>query len=92
MPTNQSKKQYADREKRDRQQQETMIAKYVMDTLGQSGDLQSVQVRPLWDGHYRVNVFVGVSVASARVAHSYFLVTDGGGNIVESTPKITRQY
>jgi hypothetical protein len=27
-----------------------------------------------------------------KVAHSYFLVADSDGNIVASTPKITKQY
>src|SRR5688572_32554492 len=36
-------------------------------------DFQSVQVRPLWAGHYRVNVLVGGNAAMATVAHSYFL-------------------
>jgi hypothetical protein len=46
----------------------------------------------LWEDHYRVNVFVGVDAASAKVANSYFLVADIDGNILTSTPKITRQY
>ena len=39
-----------------------------------------------------VNVFVGTGIASARVAHSYFLLVDDEGNIVASTPEITGQY
>jgi hypothetical protein len=35
---------------------------------------------------------VGAETASAKVLHSYFLVADLDGNIIESTPKITRQY
>jgi predicted NBD/HSP70 family sugar kinase len=64
----------------------------VMHALGQPGGLHSVQVRPLWGDYYRVNVFVGVDAASARVAHSYFLVADGHGNVLEATPEIIRQY
>jgi hypothetical protein len=92
MLAKQNEKQATDREKRGRQQRETAIGMHVMDSLGQPGDLHSVQVRPLWDDHYRVNVLVGVHVTSVRVAHSYFLVADGNGNIVESTPNITKQY
>jgi hypothetical protein len=29
---------------------------------------------------------------SAKVVHSYFLVTDGLGKVVASTPTIVRQY
>ena len=39
-----------------------------------------------------LNVFVGVDAVSAKVAHSYFLVADGDGNFLGSTPKITKQY
>ena len=41
---------------------------------------------------WRFNVLAGENVASARVAHSYFLVVDGDGKLIASTPKITRQY
>ena len=49
-------------------------------------------MRLVWQDHYRVNVFVGVEAASAKIAHSYFLVVNGEGTIIASTPKITRQY
>jgi hypothetical protein len=39
-----------------------------------------------------VNILVDLDAASAKVAYSYFLVADSDGNIVASTPKITRQY
>ena len=39
-----------------------------------------------------MNIFVGADAASAKVAHSYFLVVDGDGRIVESTPKLTKHY
>jgi hypothetical protein len=38
-----------------------------------------------------VNILVGLDAASVKVAHSYFLVADSDGNILASTPKITRQ-
>jgi hypothetical protein len=68
------------------------ISKQVLLGLGQPEGLHLVQVRFLWEDHYRVNVFVGVDAASAKVAHSYFLVADGTGTILASTPKITNQY
>ena len=77
--------------KRDRGPETTAIGDHVMRTLGRPRGPYRVQVRPLWPDHYRVNVFIG-DTASIRLAHSYFLVVDGEGNIVESTPKITRQY
>jgi hypothetical protein len=84
----------AERDKKVHQQLDLIIGEQVLHQLGQPTGLHSVQVRKVWDDHYRVNVFVGVGVDTgcAKVAHSYFLVTDGAGNIVASTPKLTRQY
>src|SRR5688500_6192526 len=79
-------------EEQARQQMKLRIGGQVMNTLGQPGSLHGMQVRWLWKDHYRVNVLVGVDAASAKVAHSYFLVADKDGNIVASTPKITREY
>ena len=60
--------------------------------LGRPKDLYRVAVVPLWKGHYRVNVLTGADPTSTRIANSYFVVADGGGNIVSSIPPITRQY
>jgi hypothetical protein len=68
------------------------IGVHVLRALGQPAQFQTVQVRPLWDGHYRVNVLVGGNAASATVAHSYFLRADGEGNIVATTPALARRY
>jgi len=74
------------------QQRKVVIGQHVMQTLGQPGQLHGVQVRHLWGDHYRVNVFVGLDAASAKVAHSYFLVADSDGKILAATPEITKQY
>jgi hypothetical protein len=88
---NENKQQRAlDKEERDRFA--AVIRNRVMHTLGQPGDLHLVQVRHLWEDCYRVNVIVGADSASAKVLHSYFLVVDLDGNIIESTPKITKEY
>ena len=92
MPTKQLDKQPTDQENQERQQRNAVIGNRVMHTLGQPGDLHRVQVRRLWEDHYRVNILVGGEAASAKVTHSYFLVADSDGNIIASTPKITRQY
>jgi len=42
--------------------------------------LHKVQVRRLWDDHYRVNVLIGEDAASAKIANSYFVEADGDGN------------
>jgi hypothetical protein len=85
-------KQHKAQEKQERQQLNAVIGKHVLHTLGQPGDLHRVQVRPLWDDHYRVNVLVGQDASSAKVAHSYFLVAGSDGSIIASTPKITKHY
>jgi hypothetical protein len=92
MPTQPQEKQPADRQRQEREELEASIANNVMRVVGQPGNLHRVQVRQLWGDHYRVNVFVGVDAACAKVAHSYFLVADGDGAIIASTPQITRRY
>ena len=84
--------QEQDRVRGDQQRHQAAIRGQVIRTLGTPGDLQLVQVRQLWDDHYRVNVLIGENVASTRVAHSYFLVADGDGKILTSTPAITKRY
>jgi hypothetical protein len=69
-----------------------LIGGRVLRLLGEPAGLHAVQVRGLWQGHYRVNVLVGPDAASAKIAHSYFLVADPEGAILASTPEITRRY
>jgi hypothetical protein len=75
-----------------RERRHALIGKQVMDRLGQPQDLHGIQVRPLWEAYYRVNILVGADAASAKVAQSYFLRADGDGNILVTTPEIRRQY
>jgi hypothetical protein len=69
-----------------------LIGEQVLHLLGRPPGLFGVQVRPLWNNYYRVNVFVGADATSVRVAHSYFLGADGDGKITAPAPTITRQY
>ena len=68
------------------------IQEQVMQVLGKPTNLIKVQVRQLWDNHYRVNVLVGLDAASARVANSYFLVVNSEGNVITANPKLGSQY
>jgi hypothetical protein len=68
------------------------VGKFVMRSLGKPLSKHHVQVRQLWQDHYRVNVFIGLDTASAKVAHSYFVVADSEGNVVTSNPAITKRY
>ncbi|HEY1860198.1 MAG TPA: hypothetical protein VGG61_07580 [Gemmataceae bacterium] len=93
MAANQQEKKLANIEKQALHHRlDAAISKQVLLGLGQPEGLHLVQVRFLWEDHYRVNVFVGVDAASAKVAHSYFLVADGAGKILASTPKIMSRY
>lgn len=82
----------APQNEREHQRVGLMIAKQVMQVLGEPCDLRRVQVQHLWANHYRVNVCVGADMASAKVAHSYFLSVDDDGAITSSTPTIGRHY
>jgi hypothetical protein len=92
MPTTQEREQLRDLKQHRRDTLNALIGEQLIHTLGAPGDLLKVQVRRLWANKYRVNIFVGVDVVTAKVAHSYFLSVDANGNIMESTPKITKQY
>lgn len=92
MPTKQQGQRTTDQEQAERQQRHGAIAKRVLQSLGPPGDLHRVQIRPLWQDYYRVNVLLGPDAISAKVAHSYFLLADRDGNILASTPEITRRY
>ena len=75
-------------EKREAGQPDAAIRSHVLRTLGRPAGLLRVEVRRLWEDHYRVNVFIGVDAASATISHSYFLVADAAGNVTASTPKL----
>jgi len=92
MATKSVELQQASQQKQDRDRVTSTIAKHVMLTLGQPGNLLKLDVRHLWKDNYRANVLVGTDVGSAKVAHSYFLVTDGNGKILASTPALAKHY
>jgi hypothetical protein len=69
-----------------------LVEEQVLYALGLPSDLLKVQVWPLWERTYRVNVFVGENAASAKIANSYFVVTDDDGSLLESTPRVQRLY
>ena len=93
MPTQQDSKPDDPQElrRRERAACKKRIGERVIKALGDSDHFRTVQVRSLWDQHYRVNVFIGADAASAKIAHSYFVETDLEGNIIESTPRINVQ-
>jgi hypothetical protein len=68
------------------------LAGQLLQALGRPTTLYRVEVRHLWDNHYRANVFVGADAPSTRIAHSFFLSAGEDGNICASSPDITRKY
>jgi len=64
----------------------------VIKGLGHPENLFRISAVRLWDNHYRVNVQTGTDVVSLSVAHSFFVAADEKGNVVESSPQITRVY
>jgi hypothetical protein len=71
---------------------EAEIVRNVLRRLGCPGGLHQVQVRPVYGGKYRVNVYVRSETLSYRMAHSYFLEADDKGKLLASSPAITRAY
>jgi hypothetical protein len=71
---------------------QALVGERIMVALGEPEDLRRVQVRQLWGDYFRVNVFVGADAGCTRIAHSFFVAADSDGNIVRSTPELTRRY
>jgi len=90
-PTKQQDEQAREVERQERDKLSTLIGGQVIQALGRPPDMQRLQVRRLWETYYRINVFVGEDIASAKVAKSYFVRTNPDGRILESNPKITKR-
>jgi hypothetical protein len=69
-----------------------LIGGQVIHLLGTPSDLLRVQVRWVGGDRCRVNIFVGKDVLSGRIAHSFYLTTDGEGHILTSSPDVARVY
>ncbi len=92
MPTKEQGQQQTELAIQVRKQRSSVIVGQLLQSLGRPAIQHRVEVRHLWDEHYRANVYVGADAASTRVAHSYFVVADEGGKIIASVPDITRMY
>jgi hypothetical protein len=68
------------------------IEQQVLQALGTPPGWHAVQVRFLWDNYFRVNVLVGESITSSTIRHSFFLLTDGEGGVLEATPQMRKRY
>ena len=92
MPMAQPREEHKDLEQHRRETQKALIREQVIHALGEPASLHTVQVRRLWEDHYRVNVLVGSDAASAKIANSYFLTSDSDGKIIASNPKLAKRY
>ncbi|MHB1422563.1 MAG: hypothetical protein ACYC3I_05080 [Gemmataceae bacterium] len=92
MPKKEQDKQQAEPAPRAREHQSSIIVTQLLEALGRPATLYRVDVRHLWEDHYRANVFVGADASSTRIAHSFFLATGADGNILASTPEIKKKY
>jgi hypothetical protein len=92
MSTEQQSGQHRDKDVQEREKLDILIRERVIRALGRPSCPHRVQVRRLWEDYYRVNVLLGEDAATAKIVNSYFVEADGDGNIVESTPAITKQY
>jgi len=88
MPATQQRNQDRDLEQHKSETLQTLIEEQVIHRLGTPIGLRNVQVRRLWENRYRVNILVGESAVSAKIANSYFVKADSDGNIVDSSPEI----
>jgi hypothetical protein len=68
------------------------IADAVLAALGRPPGLFRVNVVPLWQGCYRVNVLTGADPTSVSIPHSYFVEAGENGAVVAATPPIVRLY
>ena len=82
----------AGRDKKRSEQLADAVCASVMNALGRPAGLFRVSATRLWVSHYRVNVQTGADAVSARIAHSFFVAIDERGNVLESSPPITRLY
>jgi hypothetical protein len=89
MPEN-SKQDRMDTGEKEHMARNERISRRVSLAVSQSSAPCMVQVRLLWEDHFRVNVFVRENDGSSRIAHSFFLKADADGNILGSTPHLTQ--
>jgi hypothetical protein len=91
VPMTQQRKQHDDMERHKHEVLNTLVGEQVVHSLGELKSLHRVQVCRLWKDHYRVNIFIGGDLFSAKIANSYFVEADSNGNIVVSRPTLARQ-
>ena len=75
-----------------RDEQARSLCLRILNAIGRPENFFRISAVRLWENYYRVNVQTGSDAVSTQIAHSYFVNTDEKGNVVESTPRITKLY
>jgi hypothetical protein len=73
-------------------EQATALCQAVLTALGRPVNFFRISAVQLWENHFRVNVQTGADPTSVRVAHSFFVLVDERGKVLESKPPIARLY
>ena len=73
------------------------IGQQIMDKLGTPDRFYRIDVNPLWDTKFRVNVYCEEGESrtifkSFRITDSFFVVTSPEGGILRSIPEIETKY
>jgi len=70
------------------------VEQWILEELGEPGNLLKVEAKPLWDDYFRVNVYtqtdVGLSAKEVAVSDSFFVFKSEAGFL--SNPPIVRRY
>lgn len=70
---------------------EAVVTRQIIRDLGAPPRLQHIDVKRLWESHYRVNFWCD-DAGVPRLAHSYFAEVSLSGSIVRVDPAIERIY
>lgn len=68
------------------------ICRNVLAILGRPVDFLRISIRQVTNSDFRVNVLTGAELATARIAHSYFVTANEDGLVTASLPAIVRRY
>jgi len=78
----------------DQSKREKVVAQ-ILEHLGTPPNLIKAEAKYLWPDHYRVNLWQQVGdglVKGGRIAHSYFVETDGEGLVYSVRPSLQPRY
>jgi hypothetical protein len=68
------------------------ICRHVLHGLGRPLGFLRITARQITEENYRVNVVVGPDLATASIAHSFYVTVDSAGKVTASCPLIVRNY